>query len=76
MHPGYVGLAIQGGGEGVKAKHAGKQHHRRKARRRKLKVGAAVLALSGSFLTAASHGGHVAVTSGDPPACVQFRAGP
>ena len=54
----------------------GNKHHRRRVRRRRLKGAAAVLALSGSFLAAASYGGHVAVTSGDPPACVQFRAGP
>jgi hypothetical protein len=59
----------------MNGKHTDKRH-RRKVRRRKLTRAAAVLALSGSFLTAASYGGHTTVTSSDPPACVQFRAGP
>jgi len=56
-------------------KNPGKHHHWRKVRRRKLKA-AAALALSGGILTAASYGGHVSVTTGDPPTCVQFRVGP
>lgn len=57
----------------LNAKHGNKHRHWRKATHAvKFGVVSAVLALSVG-LTGTSHDGHVAVTFGDPSACVQSQ---